>query len=58
MEAITDGICGVCQYSNDNVPYQPFNIATMCGMLTADASNPLQCYANVVLAINEFNGVS
>ena len=29
MEAITDGPCGIAQYSNDNNDYEAFNVSTV-----------------------------
>jgi len=57
MSSLSEGICGVVQYNNDNNNYNPFNIDMMCSILTGTTDNEvLQSFINLTNIFNAFYG--
>jgi hypothetical protein len=56
--SLTDGICEIVQYNNDNNNYLPFNIPKMCSILEAGSTDDeiLQAYVNFNNIWNKFSG--
>jgi hypothetical protein len=60
MSSLTDGICDIVQYNNDNNNYIPFNIEKLCSILEAGSTDDeiLQSYVNFNNIFNQFSGQS
>jgi hypothetical protein len=57
MSSLTDGICEIVQYNNDNNLYLPFNVETLCSRIVGnDDQTLLNSYANFTNFFNKFEG--
>lgn len=57
VAALSDPISGVVQYNDDNNKYQPFNLTTMCSILTS-ASSAIDGLAQVWQQNNAYTNVT
>jgi hypothetical protein len=58
MSSLTDGVCEIVQYNQDNNAYTPFNLDKMCSMLLEGSSDDeqLASYATFNNVFNQFSG--
>jgi len=57
MSSLSDGICEIVQYNNDNNQYLPFNVETLCSRIVGnDDQTLLNSFANFTNFFNQFEG--